>query len=288
MRAEAIVWRDGALIDADGAVSAQDRGYLIGDCVFETVLVVDGAPAFLLRHLERLRIGAKVLGITRAIEADEIMDGLGALWKATGGPPRAALRATMTRAGGRRGLLPVDATPVLTLSLNSVTAPPADMTIVPVSVRRFSGAPTNAFKCSGAYAANMIGRQEAARLGADEALMFNERNNLASASAANVFLVESGRLLTPALSEGAMPGVVRSVIGEEAQRLGVPYEEISVSAHALDGACLFLTNSLIGIAPATMIGAAPRAPDPLFAALKAAYDARLADDIAHSLDTRSP
>ncbi|MEM9170512.1 MAG: aminotransferase class IV, partial [Pseudomonadota bacterium] len=56
-----VVWANGALAPAEGAVSAFDRGFLLGDGVFETLLVRDGAPAFWNEHAQRLLRGVAAL-----------------------------------------------------------------------------------------------------------------------------------------------------------------------------------------------------------------------------------
>ena len=57
-------WRDGEVLTGVAAELARDRGLLLGDGLFETLLVRDGAAPLLERHIERMRASAAVLGLT--------------------------------------------------------------------------------------------------------------------------------------------------------------------------------------------------------------------------------
>ena len=58
------VWVDDRLVEQDDAmVSAFDHGFSVGDGVFETLKVVDGAPFAWTRHVHRLGTSAAGLGL---------------------------------------------------------------------------------------------------------------------------------------------------------------------------------------------------------------------------------
>lgn len=271
-----IVWRDGEFVEAGGAVSADDRGFLIGDAVFETILVDRGAPAFLDRHLERMRRGRDTFGIARNIDAEEVRAAIAALARRKTLSGRAVCRVTLSRSGGPRGLAPHEsAKSRLYMSLAAADAPPERLRVILSGRRRWTGASTNSFKCAGAYVENMLARAEAASRGADEAIMLNEAGRVACATSANLFVVTGDRLLTPALSEGAMPGVVRGVLLEEAETLGIEPSQSLVTPDDLLRGDLLLTNSVIGPARSALEGS-PGAGDVATAGrLIAAYRRRL-------------
>lgn len=275
-----IVWRDGAFVEAESAVSASDRGYLIGDGVFETLLVEDGRPAFLAAHLQRLRRGAEALGFDIATGEPGLRAAIDGLAARNGVWRRAACRITATRVGGARGLVASqDARTQLLVAMAPIAPVAKNLSAVIAAARRLSTAPTNAFKCVGAYAANMLARAEAARAGADEAVMLNEHGRIACAGSANLFLIDGEAIVTPPESEGAMPGVTRALIIEIAGALGVEVRIESVDAARIAVAPLMFTNSLIGALPgrlATSTGDAPR----LALRLSAAYETRLAAELS--------
>ena len=65
-------WLDGDFHADPNCLSISDRGFLLGDGVFETMLVKEGTPAFLAWHLERLRKGLKALSISDAGAMDVV------------------------------------------------------------------------------------------------------------------------------------------------------------------------------------------------------------------------
>jgi branched-chain amino acid aminotransferase/4-amino-4-deoxychorismate lyase len=86
--------------------------------------------------------------------------------------------------------------------------------------------------------------------GADEALILNTDGHVACASAANLFWLAQGRLLTPALDCGVLAGVTRAQVLQRASQGGLETAEVMLGPDALDGAeAIFLTNSLMGVRP---------------------------------------
>ncbi len=81
--------------------------------------------------------------------------------------------------------------------------------------------------------------------------MLNTRGMLACATVANLFLIRDGRLETPPISDGALPGVMRALVLALANEAGL--EPAETSLHPRDVAeaeHVFLTNSLRGIVEA--------------------------------------
>jgi branched-subunit amino acid aminotransferase/4-amino-4-deoxychorismate lyase len=108
--------------------------------------------------------------------------------------------------------------------------------------------------------------------------MLNEHGRLASAAAANVFLIGKEGVATPAVAEGALPGIVRSLLLRHAAEAGVDIDERPIAPKELEDAEIFLTNSLIGLRPAVLRRASP-APRKTFRALQSWYQGRLAEEL---------
>jgi len=66
---------------------------------------------------------------------------------------------------------------------------------------------------------------EAQREGFDEVVLLNERGEVAECTAANVFAVKNGKILTPPLSSGCLEGVTRGILFEIAPEAGVSIAE---------------------------------------------------------------
>ena len=236
------LWLRGALVEeAEAAVSPLDRGFTLGDGLFETVRVKGGKVLRPAAHLARLAAGARLLGLP--LPALDFAAALAATAQANG-LTEGVLRLTLTRGTGPRGVLPPatpDPTVVITAAALPPPPPPARLVIAD-GTRRNERSPLAQVKSLN-YLDNILARQEAAGRGADDAVLLNTADRVAETSIANVFALIDGALLTPPVSEGALPGVMRAAV------LAAGAREAPLSAPDLVGAdALFLTSAL-GIRP---------------------------------------
>ena len=113
-RSETHVWVDGDLLPAtERHLSAFDRGFQLGDGIFETLRASGGRPTELPEHLARLHRSAEGLDIDLPADLDgRVADGIERLLAADGhdGPDGdASIRITVSRGAYRsRGVLPPD------------------------------------------------------------------------------------------------------------------------------------------------------------------------------------
>ena len=251
---------DGKLISLEKArIDPRDRGFLLGDGVFETLLAETGRVRRPGRHFARLRASAGILGIPLTISDPDLLEGMERLLRENQLlQGRAAARITLSRGVAGRGLLPPStATPTLLISVAETPPPPASMRAVTASYLRNEKSIGSRIKSLN-YLDNIMARREAALRGADEALMPNSRGALACASAANLFVVQDGVLMTPTLDEGALPGVMRALVLETAAALGIPARETRIMPDSLPHAAeAFLSNALLGLCPLIEIDGKP-------------------------------
>jgi branched-subunit amino acid aminotransferase/4-amino-4-deoxychorismate lyase len=90
--------------------------------------------------------------------------------------------------------------------------------------------------------------------GADEVIFLNERDELCEGARTNLFVPREGLLLTPPLSSGLLPGVLRASLLAE----GRARESLLLLADLDAG--FFLGNSLRGLLPARLVSSRDRAP----------------------------
>lgn len=270
-----------------GAVSALDRGLLLGDGLFETMRVLGGRVLQWRRHWERLQQGARALGLTLPWTAGALHEAVGQTLRANH-LREATVRLTVTRGFSptARGLPPpADARPTLLIRAAPFVPYPEHLyqngmrVIVSRRTRRNEHSPLARVK-SLCYLDNVIARQEAAAHGADEALLLNTHGNAACATTANLFTVRAGRLHTPPVADGALPGTVRALVRAElAPSTNRAVETTQLSETDLRQADeLFLTNALMGIMPVCAVDGRPIGsgqPGPLTQELLAAYKAWL-------------
>lgn len=230
-----------------------DRGLLLGDGLFETLLAVDGVVPHLAAHLDRMAAGCETLNLPFARDEAERL-----CHQAAPAEGRFAVRLTLTAGSGGRGL-DRPAAPVVRLLATAAPAAPVTTpaALVVAEVRRNEGSPASRLKTL-SYLDNVLARAQARAAGADEAVMLNNRGEIACAGAANLFWLEGDRWFTPRLDCGVLAGITRARV-----MALTPVEEVGAGIEALHRAeAVVLTNSLIGVRPVSRIGARTFAPHP--------------------------
>jgi branched-chain amino acid aminotransferase len=239
------VWINGRIVEAAGAVDADDRGVTLGDGIFETLAVIDGVPLRFDRHLARLTSGAEVLGIPIPVGAAALNDAICGVCGAENVTEGSA-RITLLRGPAPRGVQPPDdprPTLMITAASGTVGHAMPVRAIIATCTRRNDLSPLAGVKSTN-YLDAILATREARDAGADDAILLNTRGMVAEATAANIFCVINGDLVTPPLSDGALPGIMRACVMETET-----VTERSVSVDDLKAADeVFLTSSL-GIRP---------------------------------------
>jgi branched-chain amino acid aminotransferase len=269
------VWIDGALTPAGARhLSAFDRGFQLGDGVFETLRARAGRPTELDEHLARLRRSAAGLDfeLPATLEAD-IQVGIAALLAADGlaGPDGdASIRITASRGtvSGRGLLPPGPSTATIVIQAWPVPPPPAGhleqgLHLVVSAVRRDPASPLAALKTT-SRADYVYARLEARRASADDALFLTTDGRISEATSANLFLVRQAagggatELATPGLDCAILPGTTRTWILQWARGAGLePVEGSLVPGDLAAADEAFLCSSVAGILPVTRFGGAP-------------------------------
>ena len=250
-------------------IPIDDRGFLLGDGLFETVLFKAGQPLLWDAHMDRLTRGCATIGLPPP-DADRLKaEARRAVADRRLGQARAAVRLTWTAGSGGRGLgRPEPLTPRLVASAASSPRPDTPATVMVCSIRRNARSPSARLKSPG-YLDNVLARREAEAAGADEALLLNTAGHAACASAANLFWIAGGRLYTPSLNCGVLDGVIRAQVIAAA-----PVEEVRANLDALlQAEAAFLTNSLIGIRTIKRLAGRFLQPHPIIDQLNASLAA---------------
>jgi len=209
---------NGKIVPADKAVvSVFDRGLVLGDGLFETVRAWNGHPQFFGLHYLRLSKSAKRLRIR--LDMDEA--GLARLIKtlcAKSGLADAVVRITLTR-GRYLGGLAIDPSlpPTLIVTVAEVSGLPealyergVKVAISTINKAAASGL-DSAIKSTN-YLANIFAKAEADRKGAYEAILLGPHGEIAELSTSSFFCVAKGKVLTPPIATGILPGITRQVL----------------------------------------------------------------------------
>jgi aminodeoxychorismate lyase len=264
--------------EAQAVVPVNDRGFLYGDGLFETVRVCGGRPFRLAQHLERMMRGADFLKIKCPFTPKELQQFAMQLIEQNK-MTEAVLRVTLTRGPGERGYLPPvesQATVVMTLHAVPASGAPIQWRLITSSYRIPAGDPLSSFKTLNKLA-HVMARREAVEKGGDEALLVNTNGEVAETAGGNLFWIGGGTICTVPASCGALPGITRAVVLEICQTLNLPVNERVIKPEALrNSEGIFITQSVLGIVPVAAFDGEPVARSPLVDQISRAYGEMLA------------
>ncbi|HUT54663.1 MAG TPA: aminotransferase class IV [bacterium] len=246
---------NGEMVEAGNArVSVDDRGFILGDGLFETMRAYGGRLFRLAAHLERLYASGAAFNI-RLPWPPEQMAGMAGRLLEKNGLDSARVRITVTRGrhSGAMSLAPTES-PTLFISaepLSDQIAARAErgIKLMTAAVRFSENNPTFRHKTLNRLP-HLAARTQAEAAGGDEALILDERGNAACCSTGNIFALQYGQLFTPPLTGPILPGITRGVILRLAAEENIPIRENYFSPLILAGADeAFMTNSIQEIVP---------------------------------------
>jgi len=247
------VWMNGQYLDHDKAViPVTDRGFLLGDGIFETMRAHKGAVAMLQAHIERLAYHSKQIGFPEKYlpTAQEVADIIQRLSQQSQAQ-NAVVRLTVSRGSGARGLLP-ETDPSPTVLVTVAPFDPIDPNVgatlsISQKVRR------NAFSVAGSiksinYLDNIIARQEAQLCGADDAVILAANGYVAETTISNIFAIKDKALWTPHQETGILCGLMRSFVLESVKDSGLAIKHDHKTPDDLkEFDVVFTTNALQGL-----------------------------------------
>jgi branched-chain amino acid aminotransferase len=257
---EEFVWLNDDLLPLTQArVSVNDRGFLYGDGLFETLRAEAGRAQFLAEHLERLEASARDFRLPFPENApwEERLTRLLAANRLSRGPAR--IKILLSR-GVAEGLgLPQECRPTLVIWAHPYTPPTPEeyaagwpVAIFPQGRSTFLGRHKSLN-----YLFYLAARQYALDQGAKEALILEADGLVSEGAATSLVYLHQGRYHTPA-SASALPGVTLTVLrrGLAARGLALKARPTAVAQlQEADG--LWLANSLMGLMPVAAIDGAP-------------------------------
>jgi len=255
-----LIYLNGKLVPKDEAkVSVFDHGVLYGDGVFEGIRVYEGNVFRLKEHIERLFESAKTVWLDIPMSPDELSRATVETVVANG-MRDAYIRLVITRGEGDLGIDPSSCPKatvfiiVSTISLYPEEFYQKGIPLITASTRRIPMECLDPRIKSLNYLNNILAKIEAKRAGVPEAVMLNHYGRVAECTADNIFIVKNGKLKTPRLTEGVLPGVTRASVLELAAELGYGTRETILGLHDLYNAneC-FLTGTGAEIVPVVLI-----------------------------------
>lgn len=260
------------------SIAVSDRGLQYGDGLFETIAIADGRPRLWHAHMARLADGCRRLALPQPDQrllADEAA-------RVLGDRQRAVLKLIITRGSGGRGYRQPDNIRPARIMIRHPWPEHADRGHA--ATLRLCRTPLS---CNPALAGikhlnrleQVIARSEWNDESIDEGLMCNLQGEMIEGTMSNLFMVREGELLTPALNDCGVAGVMRRTVLELGDALGLPCRQVRLRPDAMsDMQEVFITNAIIGIRPARAFETTEYGDNPLTQRLKQALRERLGRD----------
>lgn len=244
----------------DGWVRIEDRGFELGDGIYEVIKVMNGRPVWMEDHLARLYRSLGEIRLTEASVGHEfntvlpelvgrsgIVDGMIYIQVTRGHAPRDFVFPhppnPTVLAYTRAKKLPTEEE----IFRGTVLHPVADMRWARCDIKS-----TNLL-------AAVLAKEEAKEAGADEALFLDDQGLVREGGSSNVFAVLDGVIRTHPLSNRILGGITRLHVIEIAKEMGYEVEEraftlADITTTALANCEVFTASTLKDMLPVVRVG----------------------------------
>lgn len=239
----------------DAKISVFDHGLLYGDGVFEGIRLYSGCIFKLEEHLERLEFSAKAILLDLPLDREQLRKAVCDTCRANN-LENGYVRLVVTRGPGHLGLTPDGCGPGNVIIIaDDIQLYPEELyekglKIISVPTRRINAAALPPAIKSLNYLNNILAKIEAKKVGFQEALMLNDKGEIAECTGDNVFMISKGVLYTPPLDAGSLRGITRGAVIDLAAELNLPCREQALTRYDLWTAeeC-FLTGTAAEVIP---------------------------------------
>lgn len=240
-------------------IGAADRGLMYGDGLFETLRVVGGRAPLWARHAERLHVSAARLGLP-APDTDAM---LAEAMRLAEGRDDAVARITFTAGAGERGYArPQQAKPTTIIGVGPLALAAdgySDGIALRLCATQLGDHPLLAGMKHLNRLEQVLARSEWHDPSWQEGLMADQQGRVICATAANLFAVLAGRLVTPPVDRCGVAGVARAeVLAAGTAEIGYLTPQMLVEADEV-----FLTSAVRGILPVRAFAGRTWRPGPV-------------------------
>jgi len=276
------VYLNGEFLRLDEAkVSVLDRGFIFGDGIYEVVPVYNGNAFRMAEHLDRLDRSLAALRIASPLDRAGWID-LVAELIARGGMPTCLIYLQVTRGVYKRDhAFPPEPVAPTVFGMASAWSPPSaeqrarGISAIGIPDERWLHCEIKSVSLLG----NVLARQQAVDAHVDEVVQFRD-GYLTEGSSSNIWVVSQGKLLAPPKNNLILEGIRYGLLGELAAEAGIPFEARRITREEVERADeLLVTSATKEVLPILSLDGKPVGsgkPGPVYAQLRAGYDARIA------------
>jgi D-alanine transaminase len=260
---------------SEATVSAQDRGFLFGDAVYEVLRIYAGKPWLEEGHFRRFEESLRAIHIT-GVDVNRMRQRMHETIRAGGFREATAYLQVTRGAAPRSHVFPVGAPPLEFLFVKEYEDTYANarehgtgvITYPDIRWERCDIKSTNLL-------ANVMAMQDAKEAGCSEAILYLPDGTLTECSHSSFFGVLEGTILTAPKSPAILPGITRELVLSLAARAGLPEREQMLKRDDLRHVSeLFLTGTTTEVMPITQVDGKPIAdgkPGPVTRRLQEVY-----------------
>lgn len=213
-----------------------DDGYQFGIGAFETISLINGVPVFLEEHLNRLNKSLAFFNIEFEVSKEAVLYRIKSDMNSYAEVPDT----------GVLKILVSEKNQIFNYRENPYSKEKLEkgFNLEYSRIRRNESSPLTMHK-SFNYGDNIMEKRRIKGSSVDEVVFLNTRGEICEGSTSNIFFVKEGRIITPPVDAGILPGIMRDFVLKSfpvVERAIMP-EEIT------DMEECFVTNSLMGIMP---------------------------------------
>jgi D-alanine transaminase len=250
------VYLNGAFVNAqDAKISPMDRGFLFGDGIYEVIPTYSGKPVGLKLHMQRMENGLNDVRINYPIDLSEWSGVIERLVAQSSSESQGVYIHVSRGADTKRHhAYPKNTAP--TVFAYAFDTPPSQDSLNN-NIKGFhvtTGADLRWQRChikSTSLLGNVMHFQQGQDAGADEIILYNDKNEITEAAACNVFVVKNGVVFTPPLDNHLLPGITRRItIDAVNQYTNIEIKEVRITLdELLDADEVWITSSSKEIGP---------------------------------------
>ncbi|PZR19083.1 MAG: aminotransferase class IV [Flavobacterium psychrophilum] len=249
---------NGTLVASSDIILHENRAFLYGDSIFETLRVLDGKVLFLEDHYFRLMASLRIvrMEIPMDFTMEYMEEQVQLLVNSLPAAPAYRVRMSVFRKPGGF-YLPTNREVEFIVTASALTEPLYSINEGNYEVDLFKDFYVTKQLLSTLKSTNKMvqitGSIYAHENGFQNCLLVNDEKNVVEALQGNLFMLTGNKLVTPPVADGCLNGVMRKQILELAKKIeGLEVTEASISPFDLQKADeLFITNVIQGIQPIT-------------------------------------
>jgi len=238
---------------SDRLLSPGQVGLLSGWGVFSTLRVDDGTLFAFERHWARISRDAAALHVPLPPDSEAVRRSLLELVEANGAYNSTLRLAIVRNTGG--------------MWAGPSTGAACDVIALTADLKHWGGGVKLSYVANGRYSAcefagakilswamNLTWLETVQSRGFDEAILLNERGEVAECTSANIFIANGNRVWTPPLSSGCLPGVTREIILTAIDVPGIAVGEKTLAPAEVEAADeVFITSTTRNLLPVAQI-----------------------------------